>query len=54
MCVIMDHGHKMWRYGLSVYIHRGELKLVYEAVTLIKHVFFMKVVLFQGELQQYI
>jgi len=48
MC-IMDHRHRMWRYGLSVYI-----QLVYVAVTVMKRVLFMKVVLFQGELQQYI
>jgi len=50
----MDHRHRMWNYVLSVYIYRGKLKLVYVAVILMKHVLFMKVVLFQGELQQYI
>jgi len=49
----MDHRHRMWRYVLSVFVYRGELKLVYVVVILMKLVSFMKVVLFQGELQQY-
>jgi len=41
MCVTVDHRHGMWWYELSVYIHRGRLKLVYVAVTVMKHVLFM-------------